>query len=378
MSTERINRRCRPVRATMAGVCTLTALTLVLICVAGCVTATATPEPGVTPMETPVPTGVAADCLDFEDLRLGADYHVPDRFMDSDIGMTVRAFQWGNGQWTTDGFAEVDDQGHAGGSGQEMTINNVNLDFDFCCVLEKGLTLRFGEYGGNLNIEINGIFQNFENFADIDGANFSGVVASVTNGLGNDMGTLTLKGQIWSFALGGQELWIDDVCPMGCMVIPKVIECVDFEDPPLNQRYGVLDSFQDSGATIRVAAFQSDGGDWDTAGYARVSADNAAGGSDQEMWLGGVNLDFKFPGCRIESLVVYFGEYGGNVNLDINGEFRSSDDFLDFDGQIIGGVEVRVVDGEQNVPGKMELTGEMRSFAMGGQELAIDNVCPGQ
>ncbi len=366
MRTKMIDSWLSRVRARVAWVRVLSVLTLTLACAAGCVT----PEPGATPTPTPSP-----DCVDFEGLSLGTQYHVPDRFIDSDVEMTVRAFQWSNGEWTTDGFTEVDDQGHAGGAGQEMWINNVNLDFDFCCTVE-GLTLKFGEYGGNLNIAVNGVFENFENFVDIDGANLGGVSVNVTGGLGNDTGILTLKGEIWSFALGGQELWIDDVCHGDCLPGPQVVECVDFEDPPLGMQYEILGSFQDSGATIRVAAFQWAGGDWTTDGYAEVANGGLAGGSGQEMWINNVNLDFKLARCPFRNLVIHFGEYGGNVNLDVNGEFRNSADLLDFDGQIIGGVQVRVLDGKENSPGKMELEGEIRSFAIGGQELAIDDVCP--
>ena len=71
-----------------------------------------------------------------------------------------------------------------------------------------------------------------------------------------------------------------------------------------------------------------------------------------------------------------FGEYGGNVNVGLNGDSRNSANLLDFDGQIIGGVEVRVVDGDENAPAKLELLGEIRSFAIGGQGLAVDDVCP--
>lgn len=340
-------------------------------------TATPTVEPTLTATATSTPTATRGPmpCVGFEGLPVGTQYVVPERFMESDVEITVRAFQWGNGQWTTDGYAEVDDQGLAGGSGQDMWINNVNLDFDFCCGVD-GLALRFGEYGGNLNIEINGIFANFADFADIDGTEFDGVWVTVTDGLGNDTGTLTLKGEIWSFALGGQELWIDDVCRGECLPGPEVVECVDFEDPPLGEQYHILDSFQDSGAVIRVAAFQWGTGDWTTGGYAEVADGGLAGGSGQEMWINNVNLDFKLPRCPLESLVLRFGEYGGNVNLYINEEFKESDDLMDFDGQVIGGVEVRVVDGQENAPAKMELKGEIRSFAIGGQELAIDDVCP--
>ncbi|MEE8524447.1 MAG: hypothetical protein V3T72_10990, partial [Thermoanaerobaculia bacterium] len=70
----------------------------------------------------------------------------------------------------------------------------------------------FGEFGGNLNIEINGDFQNFGDFADIDGMIIGGVQVAVTNGFGNDQGTLLLTGEIHSLAIGGQELVIDHVC----------------------------------------------------------------------------------------------------------------------------------------------------------------------
>jgi hypothetical protein len=374
-------------RGRVPWLCILSAVTVAVICLAGCVTPT--PGPGPTPTWTaeqplptkeptkePTPAEEGPPCVAFEGLTLGDSYRVPDRFMDADVEITVRAFQWGNGEWTTDGYAQVDDQGLAGGSGQEMWINNVNLDFDFCCVLAKGLTLKFGEYGGNLNIEINGVFKNFANFADIDGANMGGVTATVTDGLGNDTGTLTLKGEIWSFAIGGQELWIDDVCPGECMFRAEFVECVDFEDPPLAQDYGVLDSFQDSGAVIRVAAFQWGNGQWTTGGNTTVTDQGMAGGSGQEMWINNVNLDFRHLACPVELLVIRFGEYGGNVNIDVNGDFRNAANLLDFDGQSIGGVQVMVIDGQENKPALLELRGEIRSFAIGGQELAIDDLCP--
>jgi hypothetical protein len=382
----RINRdqeRQDRFRGRVPWLCMLSVVALVLLCLAGCVTPTQEPVPEPTstpkqpaPTKEPSPTEEPSPCVAFEGLTLGDSYRVPERFMDSGVEITVRAFQWGNGEWTTEGYTQVDDQGLAGGSGQDMWINNVNLDFDFCCVLAKGLTLKFGEYGGNLNMEINGVFENFADFADIDGSNIGGVTVIVTDGLGNDTGMLTLEGEIWSFAIGGQELWIDDVCPSDCMFHAEFVECVDFEDPPLGQEYGVLDSFQDSGAVIRVAAFQWGNGQWTTGGNTTVTDQGMAGGSGQEMWINNVNLDIRHLACPVEFLVLRFGEYGGNVNIDVNGDFRNADNLLDLDGQTIGGVQVLVLDGQENKPALMELKGEIWSFAIGGQELAIDDLCP--
>lgn len=168
--------------------------------------------------------GLNTCCAHLEGLSLGIRYQVGDAFTDPCAKVTVQSFQWGNKKWTKDGFTEVGNVRRAGGSGQEMAINNVNLAFDFSGAC-KGFSLHFGEYGGNLNIGINGDFRNFENFADINHAVIGGVNVSVINGLGNDKGTLKLSGaiykskfileeeEVWaSVIIGGQELWIDDIC----------------------------------------------------------------------------------------------------------------------------------------------------------------------
>ena len=150
-------------------------------------------------------------CIEFTSLTVGTSYTVGNSFADANVDMTAADFQWGNGQWTNSGHALIDNKGLAGGTAQELNLNNVNLRFGFNSQRES-LSLMFGEYGGNLNIDINGDFQNFADFADIDGTMIGRVTVSATNGLGNDQGTLELTGPINSFAIGGQELWIDDVC----------------------------------------------------------------------------------------------------------------------------------------------------------------------
>ena len=151
-------------------------------------------------------------CIDFEGPALDTVFHVGDTFPESGTPITLEQFQWSNSVWTPDGFAKIVNGGLAGGSGKEILVNNVNLRFAFDGP-RPGLKIRFGEYGGNLNIDINGEFRNFENFADIDGATIGGVNVAVVNGLGNDMGGIVLTGVINSFAIGGQELWLDDICP---------------------------------------------------------------------------------------------------------------------------------------------------------------------
>ena len=150
--------------------------------------------------------------LDFEDLVAGTTYNVTDSFVTSGVTVSVNDFTFSSGTTFSGGFTQVQANVPtlAGGSVNELAVNNVLLDFNFGGAI-PGLDLLFGEYGGNLNLDINGDFRNFQNFADIAGLNIGGVNVSVVNGLGNDLGSLSLSGAINSFAIGGQELWIDNV-----------------------------------------------------------------------------------------------------------------------------------------------------------------------
>ena len=154
-------------------------------------------------------------CIGFESLNVGDTFHVGDAFDDAGVTMAVDSFQWSNGQSTSNGYAEVQNGGLAGGMSNELQVNNVNIVFKLGSPVHL-MTLRFGEYGGNLNITINGDFHNFNDFSDINGAFIGGTQVMAINGFGNDTGALILSGgPITDFVIGGQELWIDDVCICG-------------------------------------------------------------------------------------------------------------------------------------------------------------------
>jgi hypothetical protein len=136
-----------------------------------------------------------------------------------DIG--ARPFIWANGTSTSTGYAEIQTGSKAGGSGNEMQVNNILVTFSvgFGQTLET-LRFSFGEYGGNLNLWINNQFTNFNNFADIHGKTIGGVQVNVlSGGNGNDKGQIEFVGHMvdqaggrGQLAVGGQELWIDDIC----------------------------------------------------------------------------------------------------------------------------------------------------------------------
>jgi hypothetical protein len=316
---------------------------------------------------TPAHCVSAPPCVGFEGLTLGTTYHVGDSFVDAGVLITAQPFVWSSGTPTSNGYAQVGNAGLAGGSGLEMQVNNINLAFDFGQPLLYGLSLDFGEYGGNLNIDVNGDFRNFENFVDIHGLVIGGVKVIVVNGLGNDTGRLFLFGPIQSFFVGGQELWIDDVCPQAC--------CVRFESLPLGAVYHVGGGFFDVCAHVSVQPFFWSDGTPTSSGYAQVGNAGLAGGAGLEMQVNNVNLAFDF-GQPLVGLSLNFGEYGGNLNIEINGDFRNFENFADINGFVIGGVKVFVVNGWGNDQGHLGLTGIIHQFSVGGQELWIDDVCP--
>lgn len=142
--------------------------------------------------------------LDFEDLTLGDTFTHPSSFNTSGVTVNTDVFTFGGGG-TTANFAQVENGGNAGGSGNELEVNNVLLDFAFGVV--NGIKLQFGEFGGNINLKVNGTLLNVNNFSDLPGA-VGGVSITAT---ANPVGTLTLAGNINQFAIGGQELWIDNI-----------------------------------------------------------------------------------------------------------------------------------------------------------------------
>ena len=154
-------------------------------------------------------------CIDFENLASSASYNVGDSFVADNSGLqatfTGEPFEWSNGVMFNGGSANVSLANLAAHSGQEIGANNILLDVDFGQSVEN-LSMKFGEYGGNLNLSINGDSHNFQDFSVLNGAIVGGTLVTVANGFGNDAGEIKVDGVVNSFAFGGQELWVDHIC----------------------------------------------------------------------------------------------------------------------------------------------------------------------
>jgi hypothetical protein len=153
-------------------------------------------------------------CLKFNDLAPGTSYTVGSTITTGGKTITVEQFQWSNGTWSSAGHAKVDSSNFAGGSGYELRANNVNFNFQLDYPLSK-LTFKFADFGGNENIKVNNDFRNVPNFLGLNNTTIGGVQVTVTavQQVGSIRGEVVLQGPISGFTVGGQEFWIDEVCP---------------------------------------------------------------------------------------------------------------------------------------------------------------------
>jgi hypothetical protein len=260
----------------------------------------------------------------------------------------------------------------AGHAGQDLNLNNVNLRFQFKQCIRK-VSLHFGEYGGNVNLAINGEFKNVENFISLNGATIGGVLVQVTQaaGGGGVKGVIVLTGVIETLAIGGQELWVDHICLEACEVDPN--PCVEFDGVPAGTTYVVGDTFTDAGVTMSLERFQWGNLVWTDTGHAFVDVNQMAGHAGQDLNLNNINLRLRSETC-IAGISLRFGEYGGNVNLDVNDNFHNVENFMDLHGVVVGGVLVQVTD-LGGGKGRLDLIGNIKSLAVGGQELWVDHIC---
>ena len=162
-------------------------------------------------------SAVSTTCMDFDSYPLGTQYVVGDNQSYGTIYGEFTPFQWSNGSWTSGGVATIENGGQARGSGNEINLNNINIRFMFGTTQPVVATFKYADWGGNINLGINGTLSNRNNLSDLNGSIINGVLILVTrtNVFGGHYGTVALIGltsSIDRFAVGGQEFWVDDIC----------------------------------------------------------------------------------------------------------------------------------------------------------------------
>ncbi len=166
--------------------------------------------------------GSEAVCVDFElPLALGTQYGAPAGHHPGDIIFTTRGipvsvhefeFSGGGGLFNV---ATIDLAPAPFGAGQNMSSNNINLEFDFTGLgfTPAQVSFEFEDQGGDQNLSVNGSSMFIGDLASAP-TPMSGVDVSVSTtpvGAGTT-GTVILTGLVQKLRVGGQQFWIDNVC----------------------------------------------------------------------------------------------------------------------------------------------------------------------
>ena len=322
-------------------------------------------------------SGIAtAQAPTWEDHAYGDTFWIGGSTIADGVIVGFSCFDWAPPLGTTcNGHAVVDNNNLACGSGLDLNLNNINAKMDFAGSIgaQSNLQLMFGEYGGNLNIAVNGQFMNFSNFLDINGAVLGGVTVQVlSGGTGGDCGMLTFNGITETLLIGGQELWIDwaehepDDCEYG------------FEEFTPGDNWVSGDVFTTSdGVPVGVFDFVLPGGGT-TSGYAEIDTAGLACDTGNELQVNNVRTRFlyasAFGGPGSKTYVDFkFGHYGGPINFAVNGDLRVVPEFAALDGMTVGGALISIpYGGPVNTCGLCVVDGNVDALEIGGQELWID------
>jgi hypothetical protein len=159
----------------------------------------------------------SAGVVTFDDLAPGTEIRQGTQAISDGIRMRGSPFTFNNGQQAPNGFARVRPAIDSGGSGRELELNNLLVTFDLPAAYQD-VRLQFGVLGGNVNLRVNGQLRNVGNLQQLSGQVIGGVRLQVQPGANPRQGRLVLTqdtAPISDFAIGGQELYIDNVAYRG-------------------------------------------------------------------------------------------------------------------------------------------------------------------
>lgn len=157
-------------------------------------------------------------------LALGTTYGAPAGHVSGDLAFTsagipvhVFNFRLINGLPAFN-RAYIDNAPFPFGSGQSIRSNNINLFFDFSRLPFRvsRVKLAFLDLGGYENLSINGspihVGELTATPAFLGGASVSVSSSPLPPPFGGKTGSVVIKGTVKSLMIGGQELWLDEVC----------------------------------------------------------------------------------------------------------------------------------------------------------------------
>jgi hypothetical protein len=168
--------------------------------------------------------GQAHLCVDFEPpIAVGTEYGAPVGQTSGTVVITTNAIALSVADFEIGGntffnSASIDPAPSSLGTGQVMRVNNISIDVDLTALpfTAREVRLDFLDLGGSENLAVN---QSPVFVGELASAPpiLGGVAVSVSASpvAGGTRGTVVLTGNVASLRIGGQELWIDNICVSG-------------------------------------------------------------------------------------------------------------------------------------------------------------------
>jgi len=152
----------------------------------------------------------------FDMLPVGTTYAPPTpgyaTFVTDGIPAAVGAYHASTGAVFSNA-AFVENLGKAFGAGGEIHLSNVEMKLGLTPTATT-CVLKYGYYGGEVSLRINGSARVYGDVLALNGTTPGGAsiaVSKTASGTGFYAGQISMSGSISNFAIGGQELWVDEL-----------------------------------------------------------------------------------------------------------------------------------------------------------------------
>ena len=180
----------------------------------------------------PLIVDCSADSCDYsfthETMSFGA-VNTAVTYTEDHIDLTFAGYDDGLGSGPSLGNAFVDNAIPGIGTDQVLLLSNVNADYNLTNLVNVSrVTFDYFDGAGIENLMVNGSFM-IDEFGALFGSTFTmgGVDVFITraSAAGYDYGEVILTGNVQSFAVGGQQFYVDDVC-----VSAEGVNCTNDQD----------------------------------------------------------------------------------------------------------------------------------------------------
>ena len=156
-----------------------------------------------------------SSCVDFEQVPANGSWGFFDGPVeDGVLFQTDFLFDSNTNVLNTSPTISIDNGQRAGFSGQDLEFNSAAATIEFGLPCVTNVSLRYGEYSGVVNLQVNGEFIVRDDLFDFNNTMIGGRMVYVTRipVSGGVVGKLRIDGPVTRFLIGGENFFIDHLC----------------------------------------------------------------------------------------------------------------------------------------------------------------------